>query len=314
MMVENHDRLHHGEQIRLINDRRSVTVHHDQHRVIIHETLRRLSVNKHIIRIIRIVQKTFLQGKNRGSHFVLHDIGTLIHRGNHAVHPYGRTETIHVSIPVPHNQHFILRLEKFLKSLRLHSRFHSRHTFRTLTLSAEEAQLLRVLHDNLIAASTQCHIHRGSGILVILCIIACAVAYSKAQGHGDFISHIHFLYLFQDREAVIHHFLQGGLFQKEEILILFNLLNHASGRGDIAVNFSVYQSSKERSPHFFNLLHHIFVVVDIRESEDDTLFIQLLLQFHFFRFIPKIDCHEILFFGKPVNGLLSLFPETVQTN
>ena len=163
---------HHGftafQQFRTFSNTGLIDVYHYKYGIAAYHVNRLCIADNHIFCIFIAIFKHFHHRLHGSRHIIQDNMSFLIEYLRNSVNTYGCTETVHVAHPVSHNIDFIFDGNNFLERMRLDSRFDTRTLLNLLALSSVIGNILRHLHNRLIAAAPKRYVYRITGKFIIL--------------------------------------------------------------------------------------------------------------------------------------------------
>ena len=186
-----------------------------------------------------------------------------------------RTEAVDIRHTMPHNDDTVFTCDDLTQRLCLHARLYSRIFLHLLALAAIIRNIFRRLYNGLIAAPSKRQIDRISCKLVILRIGQPVKPHTDTQCDCHLIADVDRLHILQHIKPVLLK-LRHRLFpHNHQILILLHLLGDAVQRGNIFIDFSVYQGDQKGTPDLLHALQRLIVIIQINKPHRKALVVNL---------------------------------------
>ena len=159
-----------------------------------------------------------------------------------------------------HYQHIITAGDQFLQRIGNQSCTNTGIIFRGIRHASKELLSLLTLYHSLITASAHGQVHRGTSISSG-CLNFLIYAHTNTQRHGEFVTHIQFLHVFQNSELVRIELLQIlSREHKEETVIFQASQNAAQLRGQVT-EFSKDHRLHQRSAIIIHTTDDLIIVI-----------------------------------------------------
>ena len=293
-MVKYHDGLTHVQQILTLCIAGLIGIHHYHYGIIIHNISGLVTVDKHILIIIRIIFKCLYNWSHRHSGIIHHNVRLLIQRFRCTINTNAGADRIHIRDLMTHNHDFVLAHHKLSEGMGFYTGFYTGALAHLLGFTAEISHLVTVFDHYLITAPAQSQINGNTGILIILGIAGGINPDANTDGHCHIISDIDRLYILQDIKPLLLQFLQRALAHDKNKFIFLQLLDQTVYLTEILIQLSLYQSHQKRPSYFFYAVQGLLIVVQIQQSRYQLLIFFLTDIPVQFRLVKKIQCGQIV--------------------
>ncbi len=170
MVVKHNDRVCLLQKLRTFGGARSVRIHDHDERVASYHLARLLAVNKHILRITRFHGKHLHQWADSAAWIIYDDLCLFAKHMCRTVNTDACAEGIHIRDLVSHDKDILTALDDLTECMCLDTRLDTGVALDELRLAAVIGDLLAVLDNDLIAASSKCKVDRRSRILIALVV------------------------------------------------------------------------------------------------------------------------------------------------
>ena len=290
MMIDNNDRLRQVQKFRSFRPLTGVHIHNNHGRIHIDNASCCLRCNKHITVILRIVHKMIDHRTYRCGNIIDDDKCLLVQASGRSVDTDCCAKTIQVTNLMTHNSHLFLAFNYLTQRMCFDTRTDTCRLLHLLRLAAIIRNLVFLLDNRLVTASSKSQINGMTSPVQRLRITGCINTQTNTQCYTHLIADINLSDFIQQCELGTLKHWQIFLTDDKHILVLLHLIHNGIIVLHILGDLSLYQCRQKGTSDFLCTVQCLFIVIYQYNTADELLILDLLPGHLYLCLIEQIKC------------------------
>ena len=264
-MIQHNNCLCHVQKLLAFRIAWSVSINYNHHCIVIYHIFSLLAVHKHRWLVVWIIHISCDQRSDRFCRIIHYNTDRFSKCFTCTENTDCCSQRIHICDFMSHDNDSVFRTHKLFQCLRFYPGFYAGILLHLLSLSAVIGNIISILNNNLITATSKCHLYSNTWILIILNISGSIQSHTNTQSDRHLISDINCFNLVQNMKSLFFQSLKRTLAHDQEIFVLLKFLYKTIEIGKIFRNLPVNQSNQKWTSHILYTLKCFLIVIQISQ-------------------------------------------------